>query len=304
MIDKLKLIHRDYHSCEEDIIETVSTALGRSCEYMYCHAWSFEYIKSCQTIGKRLYEGKNDIFHNIKQYQGIKFKEISNCMIDSVDEMIMKGEVRIPFICYIDNIQYPWISTNRLFKGTHPILVTETTDNEWICMDPYMQVEQVKLIKKYISTCMMKLQTIVLSKFSIDMRALDIFIHDAAHKILMRQEDMNLFVQDMYDLNNLNDEIMIDKSHITSDLLDHITYIARRRMQYSRYISFLTGRTKRNITSCIFAFEQLSEKWKTIGKKMLKMYCNNSWNTEKSCLCKLIENVLGDEIEIAHLLLE
>lgn len=303
MIDKLKLIHRDYHSCEEDIIETVCNALGRSCEKMYCHAWNFEYIKSCETIGKRLYEGENDVFNNIKLYHGIEFKEKSNCSVDSVDEMIIKGVVNVPFVCYIDNIQYPWISTNRLFKRTHPILITEITADEWFCMDPYMQAEKVKLEKKYISKCSMRMQTIVVNELSSDLKGFDTFVFDSAYKIRMSQEHMNLFVQDMYNLNKLDDEIMIYKSHVISDLLDHITYIARRRMQYAKYISYLTGYTRSNMTSCITAFEELSREWQTIGKKLLKIYCTNSWNMEKSCFCKLIESVLEDEVENANVVL-
>lgn len=297
----VKPLHFDYHSCEEDILATIATFLHKDFQLMYCNSWGGSYKRDCETIGASLSEGKSCFFTNLKDYHGIDLKESKIRSLDDIGDLFSAEEKKgRPILLYIDEYDCPWSPFFHKASKPHPLLLIEKAVHIYRCLDPYLSLEHKSLnIEKEIDISRARLLRIELCKPQNCPGMISKIRNSAVDMYEKSLPQMKEFIWDLISLETLEDEIKVVDGRIVSQLLDKITYLARRRQQYAVFLNYIN--VSENLGSEIAGdFVSLALQWEIIGRKIMKMYCMNLWSEaekggllDRLKLCIEIENSLS-----------
>lgn len=283
-------VHRKYHSCEEDIIATIANFFNERWELIYLNAWGFEYSRDAMSIGAGLYEGDKNSFKNIEKYHGIKFNKY---FVDNAKDMYVfyekESQNGIPMIFYVDAHDIKWCPEYQKEHREHPLIIEGMKKADCLCVDPYYGQVDKLLANSLVMRDNSKIMQVckVDGKESFDKKSIE-----KCAWIMKSQglEEMRNFIMDFVSKDSLSYEIRLRNNRIDSTLLDKLTYISRRRYQFSVLLSYLFELGYGNYQEIVQDFKLLSNNWEKVCKKLLKIFCCDSWCKDR----KVIEKYLLD----------
>jgi len=297
------MVHESFHSCEEDIAASLAASLNRAWALMYCHAWGFEYSTIGRTIGERLHEGENDFFKNLRLYHGIEIKEQGIFPKNRIDAFLSQNVSAYPIIVYIDDLHCPWGQSETIINRAHPVLIRTACDVGWSCMDPYLMMENAVLTLDCIPESGSKICTVHVSDIHVETSFFESQIIDSSKNISSKESEANSLYSDMSSLEGLDSEIVLCNGRLMSELLDRFTYLSRRRRQYAKYVIYLGEIMQMQLNYLATLFNDLSDSWEMLYKKLMKTFCMSSWSSNKKIVLDLLNETLQKEISLAKQIL-
>ncbi len=148
-----------------------------------------------------------------------------------------------------------------------------------------------------------KICTVNVSDVHIETSFLESQIIDSSKNISVKESEAYALYSDMNGLESLDSEIALYNGRVRSDLLDRFTYLSRRRKQYAKYVVFLGEMMKEQFSHIASLFNDLSDSWQMVYKKLMKSFCMSSWSNDKKNLLDLLNRTLQQEISLAKRIL-